>query len=301
MDLAFDPLDAGTLGDAFAFVRAANPFAQHTWGWDGGRFVDWRWGSNSRREAESPGWFARHGAVVSDGGDVAALAVSEEGRGDWCIITPFEAPALVDTILGRLIERSGDTGVSVTFSDDAEWLRRICGRRGLTEDPATGHEWEFDLESSVEPGVLPEGFSIGALGDDRDADYAGISGCLQRAFGHDRDARPVLRNLESNPMFRPDLSIVARSPGGGVAAYCRGTADPGSGVCGIDPVCTDPGFQRLGLGAEVVRACFRAQRRLGGRWCYIGSAPEPAPGTRLYRSLGPSAVTTMGTWSLPSG
>jgi len=35
-----------TLDDVIEFVGDANPFAQHNWGWDTGRFVDWRWGSN---------------------------------------------------------------------------------------------------------------------------------------------------------------------------------------------------------------------------------------------------------------
>ena len=97
-------------------------------------------------------------------------------------------------------------------------------------------------------------------------------------------------------MFRPELSVYVRSPEGTIVAYCRGTADPDNGVCGIDPVCTDPDFQRLGLGKAVVERCFANQRAVGGRFSYIGSLPEPAPGTFLYRSLGPRSRTDLSTW-----
>lgn len=30
------------LDEAVQFIRSANPFAQQTWGWDAGRFVDCR-------------------------------------------------------------------------------------------------------------------------------------------------------------------------------------------------------------------------------------------------------------------
>ena len=105
---------------------------------------------------------------------------------------------------------------------------------------------------------------------------------------------PVILLLDK--LFPP--RVIARSPEGRIAAYCRGTVDPDSGVCGIDPVVCHPDFQRMGLSKALVHTCFRTQRALGGRFSYIGSAPEPAPGTYLYRSLGPSSRTATRTWSL---
>ena len=74
-----------------------------------------------------------------------------------------------------------------------------------------------------------------------------------------------------------------------------------NGVCGIDPVCTHPDFQRLGLGRAVVQRCFANQRAVGGQFSYIGSQPEPAPGTFLYRSLGPKSRTVSSAWTYDFG
>ena len=176
----------------------------------------------------------------------------------------------------------------------------VFAEAGLTEAKATGHEWEYDLALLPDPAPVADGFTVETLADidDRAAIYAGISDCIGGAFGREADRSPTLRSLERNPLFRPELNVFARSPEGVVAAYCRGTVDPDSGVSGIDPVCTHPDFQRRGLGRAVVERCFANQRALGGRFSYIGSATEPAPGTFLYRSLGPSGRTTCSTWKL---
>ena len=298
MTIETEPLTDGRLDEAIAFMRSANPDAQATWGWDTGRFVDWRWGSNSLREAESPGWFRRHGTIVRRDGAIAAMVIAEEGGPDHCILTAAEDAGLVGDALDWLIADHSN-GLSLTCSDEAHWLHELLTRHGLEKAGAAGVEWEYDLTDGPAPTRSPDGFAITGLSPDRTSDYDGITRCLQRAFGGRTDLVPVLRSLESNPLFRPELSVVARSPDGTIAAYCRGTVDPDNGVCGIDPVATDPDFQGRGLGKAVVRACFATQRRLGGRRCFIGSAPEPAPGTYLYRSLGPVGVTTFSTWSVP--
>ena len=166
----------------------------------------------------------------------------------------------------------------------------------VVEEPApSGIEWEYDLDRLSAPPPVAEGFTIDSLVD---TDYAGVTECIQQGFGREMDYEPGLRSLESSPFFQPELSVIARSPDGRIAAYCRGTVDPGNGVCGIDPVVCHPDFQRMGLSTAAVHTCFRTQRALGGRFSYIGSAPEPAPGTYLYQSLGPSSRTVACTWSL---
>ena len=299
MRLTEEPLSDGNLSDVLSFVRASNPTAQQTWGWDGGRFVDWRWGSNTKAEAADPGWFAEHGRVFRSGGDIAALALAEYGGDEVCILTTAPNPEAVGAVIEALDARRSDGGVGLrlTVSESATWLVPVFERFGFIETPRTAIEWEYFLADMPDTVKLPEGFSVETLSDGRSDFYDGIAECIKRAFDTDRDVRATLVSLEANPMFRPDLSVFIRSPDGRVAAYCRGTVDPVNGISAIDPVCTHPDFGRMGLGKAVVQACFRAQRDLGGRFSYIGSAPEPAPSTSLYRSLGPSSRNDFSTWS----
>jgi len=283
-----------------AFVRESNPFAQRTWGWDTGRFMDWRFGGNTVRETETPGWFSQHCAVFRDGTLITAVTISEYGLQSVCIITTDEDPESIAEVLPWLMKHHGERGAGVILdtSDSADWLNIIVSDHGFTRESETGNEWEYDLTSVAETSQIPEGFTIEHLASDRSRDYDGIAECIKRAFNTDHDPRSALVSLEGNPMFKPELSVFARSSEGRVAAYCRGTVDPENGVCGIDPVCCHPDFQRMGLSKAVVQACFRTQRDLGGRFSYIGSAPEPAPGTYLYRSLGPSNRDIFSSWTV---
>lgn len=300
MSVISEPFSNEQLDEIIQFVRDANPFSQKTWGWETGRFIDWRWGGNTVREAAAPGWFSHAARVFRDGDTIQALTVREYGDDATAVITKGEDAAAVEHALEWLQADSGarELGLSFEISDSAEWLRSIFTAAGFNETLCTGHEWEYNLSEVGPASALPDGFTIESLGEDRAGDYAGIAACMGAAFNIDRDLRPALLSLEDSPFFRPELSVFARSPEGIVAAYCRGTVDPVNGICGIDPICTHPDFQKLGLGRAVVETCFHRQRDLGGRFSYIGSAPEPAPGTFLYRSLGPSHVTVCSEWSL---
>ena len=299
--LVEEPLTNECLTEVLEFVRDSNPTAQEIWGWDAGRFVDWRWGSNTKAEAASPGWFADHGRVFRSSGDVVALALAEYGGDEVCILTMTPDPTMVGTVIEAADGRRSDggAGLRLTVSESATWLTPMLEQRGFVETPRTAIEWQYRLTDIPDTSKLPAGFTIESLSRERSDVYAGIAECVRRAFDSDADVEATLRSLEANPMFRPDLSVFVRSPDGRVAAYCRGTVDPANGVSAIDPVCTHPDFGRMGLGTAVVQACLRAQRDLGGRFSYIGSAPDPAPSTNLYRSLGPSSRNDFSTWSRP--
>ncbi len=287
-----------TLDEVIQFIRDSNPASQHTWGWDTGRFVDWRWGSNIIRADGDPAWFGKACRIFSDGPRIRAVSVAEYGADAECILTRGEDPGVVAYVLGLLIDRHRARGIEIglEFANSAEWLREICREAGLSENKETGCEWEYDLGTVDTDVSLPDGFTMDSLGDSPDTDRRAIAECIELAFNTPRDLEGVLRNIESNPIFRPELSVFVRGPGGAVAAYCRGTVDPVNGVCGIDPICTHPDYQKLGLGKAVVRMTFARQRELGGKFTYIGSAPPPAPGTFLYRSLGPSELTIACEW-----
>jgi len=301
MRLAEESLTDDNLTEVFEFVRTSNPTPQEVWGWDAGRFVDWRWGSNTKAEAANPGWFAEHGRVFRLGGGVAALALAEYGGDEVCILTETPDREIVGSVIEALDARRSDggAGLRLTVSESATWLTPAFDQFGFVETPRTAIEWEYHLADVPAASKLPAGFTVETLSDERSDDYAGIAECIKRAFSSDADVQATLRSLEANPLFRPDLSVFIRSPEGGVAAYCRGTVDPVNGVSAIDPVCTHPDFGRMGLGKAVVQSCFRTQRDLGGRFSYIGSAPDPAPSTNLYRSLGPSGRNDFSTWSRP--
>lgn len=293
-------LTADNLGEVVGFFRRSNPYAQLTWGWDTGRFIDWHYGAISPSQQSADGWFSDHCQVFRDDSSIRAVFVAEYRGRDGCVITPGEDPTSVLRVLDWARQHRKDSGYALRFefSNSAEWLREIFAAAGFAQESDSGLEWEYNLDGVSVGAPVPSGFTVEDLTEDRADDLKGIADCIKKSFGSEWDVLSSLKNLRASPMFRPELNVFARSPNGRIAAYCRGTVDPNNGVCGVEPVCCHPDFQRLGLSKAIVQTCLERQRELGGRMSYIGSAPEPAPGTFLYRSLGPESVTVSSTWSL---
>ncbi|NNC75322.1 MAG: GNAT family N-acetyltransferase, partial [Acidimicrobiia bacterium] len=222
---------------------------------------------------------------------------AEVGREDHCILTASEDQSLVSAALEWLIGRRDGERLVLYPGDEAGWLHEVLVDHGFGKGAVAGLEWGYDIAATEMPNV-PEGFVVDALAGPED--YPGVDRCLEGAFGGDRNRIPVLESLASNPLFRPELSIVARDPDAGIVAYCRGTVDPDSGVAGIDPVATHPDFQGRGLGKAILKTCFANQRSLGGTESYIGSEPEGSQGSYLYRSLGPASKRSYSEWAKQS-
>ena len=297
MRITTQPLTDKHIDDAIRFLRSANPFAEHSWGWETGRFLDWRWGGNILRDRAEPGFFARNGTIIRRNNEIAALVVAEAGAEDHCVLTATDDAELFDAVLAWLLaKREGEPTIFYP-SDDAPWLHDVLAAHGFEKGDVKEMGWGYDLTQIDGPPPVPDAFVIDHVAGE--SDYPEIARCLHGAFGGEGDRLAVLRSLASNPGYRPELNVVARSADGRIASYCRGTVDPDSGVGSIDPVATHPDFQGNGLGRAIVLACFAAQARVGGREIYIGSGPEGSAGSRLYRKLGPVSKISYSEWSRP--
>ncbi len=292
--LRTQPLTDDLLDEVIEFMKAANPFVQYAWGWETGRFIDFRWSGNVVRDSAEPGFFERHCTLVRSNDELVALVIAEVGRDDHCVLTSAEDPETVEWAVQWLLERRHGQRLVLYPSDDAVWIHEVLTRHGLTKGEVAGLEWGYDLDEVPAPGE-PEGFVIDFVRGPED--HAGVARCLEGAFGGEFDRVQALESLATNPMYVPELSVVARAPNGDIAAYCRGTVEPGKGLSSIDPVATHPDYQRRGLGASVVVSCFAEQRRLGAAQSFIGSGPAGSAGSRLYRQLNPTSITSYSEWS----
>lgn len=298
MDATTQPLTDDQLDEAIEFLRSANPFAQHTWGWETGRFIDWRWGGNVLRAGDEPGFFARSGTVVRRNGEIAALLIAESGREDHCILNATDDSELFDSVLALLLaERKGQPTVFYP-SDEATWIHDVLVDHGFTQGDKEEVSWGYDLTQLADLPPAPDSFTIDHVSSE--SDYPEVAACLEGAFGDQGDAVAVLRSLAGNPWYVPELSVVARTADGRIASYCRGTVDGDSGMASIDPVATHPDFQGIGLGYAVVLACFAAQARMGGTESYIVSGPDGSAGSHLYRKLDPVSKVSHSEWSRSS-
>jgi ribosomal protein S18 acetylase RimI-like enzyme len=92
------------------------------------------------------------------------------------------------------------------------------------------------------------------------------------------------RNIQTAPLYRRDLDIVAVAPDGAVASFCTIWFDDVTRTAYFEPVGTTPAYQRRGLGKAVLCEGLRRLKRMGGTIAYVGGYTEAA--NALYASAG---------------
>jgi len=78
-----------------------------------------------------------------------------------------------------------------------------------------------------------------------------------------RDDPSWYRNIQTAPLYRRDLDLVAVAPDGAIAAFCTVWFDDVTRSAYLEPVATVPTHRRRGLGRAVATEGLRQARRLG--------------------------------------
>jgi len=160
-------------------------------------------------------------------------------------------------------------------------------RRGYRIQPGWGHHWRRDLEASIPDTLVPAGYTLRSMGTIEEHPAR----CLAswRAFHSDEPQHAYdndwswYQNLQSAPLYRRDLDIVAVAADGDIAAFSTIFYDDftRSAVCVV--VGTACGHWQRGLGKAVLLEGMRRLQRLGCTRVFATAHDEPADA--LYRSV----------------
>ena len=190
------------------------------------------------------------------------------------------------------------------FFDDVQ-RQEVALHLGYEKGDGFGHHWRRDLDTPIPEAAIPPGYTIRSMGalDEHPA----RSWASWRAFHSDEGDEHYdgdwswYQNIQSMPLYRRDLDIVAAAPEGKIAAFATIAYDDytRSAVCVL--VGTASEHWRKGLGKAVL---FESMRRLQKLGCtrVFATANEP-PADALYRSVMQSKLVT-NTWMkawLPKG
>jgi len=142
---------------------------------------------------------------------------------------------------------------------------------------------ERDTESIIVIGQnklnysLPEGFHVTSMADNYNAvQYERI---MRRGFTEDRDERVLPLSEISNidrqfkrPFVNLDLQIAITAPDNSFAAFCGIWHTKESPMVCIEPVVTDPTYQKRGLGKAVVYEALSRCAKLGATSAVVYSS-----------------------------
>jgi predicted N-acetyltransferase YhbS len=91
------------------------------------------------------------------------------------------------------------------------------------------------------------------------------------------------RNVQTAPLYRRDLDLVAVAPDGAIAAFCTIWFDDVTRSAYYEPVASLPSHQRRGLGKAVMIEGLRRLQRMGATTSFVGGHSQAA--NALYGSV----------------
>ncbi len=211
----------------------------------------------------------------------------------------FRSPDLEDEMLSHAETHHSHvrTLYVPVFSDDA-LRQQVLTRRGWRQQPGWGHHWQRELDAPIPDAPVGPEYTIRSMGtlDEHPA----RSWASWRAFHTDEPDENYdgdwswYQNIQSAPLYRRDLDIVAATPLGEIAAFCTIFYDDAtrSAVCVLVGTATE--HWRRGLGKAVMAEGMRRLQQMG---CTLVSATaNDPPANALYRSVMQTMEVT-DTWA----
>ncbi|RJP54925.1 MAG: GNAT family N-acetyltransferase [Anaerolineaceae bacterium] len=172
------------------------------------------------------------------------------------------------------------------FEDDTPRQEFAAGR-GFKRQPGGGHHYRRDLNSHIPEVPIPAGYVIRSMGGVDE--HPSRSWASWRAFHNDEPDSNYdgdwswFANLQSAPLYRRDLDVVAVAPDGNIAAFCTCFYDDytRSAVTVVVGVAAE--HWRRGLGKAVMTEGLKRLQQLGCTRVFSTAHEDPADA--LYRSV----------------
>lgn len=232
-------------------------------------------------------------------GDIAAV-LHPEGKGQaYLQIHPkYRTPELEEEMIVTAEKhlkhpnREGRQRILV-FADSKDGMRHdILKKHGYqkVDRPETSEVIHFfSLDNKIPEVKAPEGCTIRSLGQGLEL----LERCYASGLGfHNDDIHTARENrddpgwyhhIQSAPLYRRDLDIVAVTSDGAIAAFCTVWFDDVTRTAYFEPVATVPAHQRQGLGKAVLTEGLHRLKRMGAKLATVGGYSDAANG--LYFSV----------------
>jgi predicted N-acetyltransferase YhbS len=109
-----------------------------------------------------------------------------------------------------------------------------------------------------------------------------------------RDHSNWYHHIQSAPLYRRDLDIVALASDGSIASFCTIWFDDVTRTAYIEPVATVPALRKKGLGKAVIMEGLQRLKGMGCKMAFVGGYSEAA--NALYFSTMGSDYDVSEAW-----
>jgi len=230
-------------------------------------------------------------------GRIAAFVIIEGGFGEVHFSThpALRTPELEEEMLGvaeerlALVEADGSRKLTVWAPEQDELRQEVFRRHGYRKDDPPEYQWRRNLDVPIHDVPAPCGYTIRSLGDGLEL----LERCYASGLGfhegdikiavENRDDPTWYRNIQTAPLYRRDLDLVAIAPDGAIAAFCTIWFDDVTRSAYFEPVATVPAHQKRGLGKALLTEGLHRLQRMGATTAFVGGYSAAA--NALYRSV----------------
>ena len=261
-------------------------------GWNVARLDYWRWHliMNCRfcASVESSIFIWE----TEDGQIAAALNAIVQGEARLHIHPRFRSLQLQDEMLTQAEDalfttEDGTPFVYLPVDSDDSLLHETLISRGYKKNEGRSNKWRRDLEATILEVKIPAGYTIRSMGGPEE--HPARSWASWHAFHSDEPNENYdgdfswVHNIQSAPLYRRDLDVVAVAPNGDIASFCTIYYDDTtrSAVCVL--VGTAAEHWQRGLGKAVITEGMKRLQRLGCTRVFATAFDPPA--NALYGSV----------------
>ncbi len=230
-------------------------------------------------------------------GQIVGVVHPEHSMGTAYFEVDAEYGALKKAMLGYAerhlcVIKNGNKTLMIYVNDRDEAFQNLAIRVGYEKQ--SGYEAVSYLAIPNPPPeiTLPDGFRLKSLAEDND--LAKLTRVIYRGFNHgDEPPNDYIEErtfMQSAPSYKKELNVVVEAPGGNFACYCGMWYEPVHRIAYVEPVCTDPGFRRMGLASATVLEGIRRCGERGATGAYVGSILP------VYLSMGFRQIFNCSLW-----
>jgi mycothiol synthase len=173
--------------------------------------------------------------------------------------------------------------------EDDTLRQQILTEHGYKHEGWVETQHYRDLSLPIEDMPTPAVFTLRALGDGLEL----LERCYASGLGfhqgdikvavENRDDPTWYRNIQTAPLYRRDLDLVAVAPDGSIASFCTIWFDDVTRSAYFEPVATVPAYQRKGLSRALLTEGLKRLQKMGALQACVGGY-EPGPNA-LYESV----------------
>jgi GNAT superfamily N-acetyltransferase len=283
--------DYQRIRDFLCRVSLAND--RHVYSWPVMRLDYWRWHGilnlgDGNLEKDVTLW-------VTEDDQIAAVLNPDERRQVYLQVHPLyksydlEAEMVVyaEEHLRTPSRRGGQVIWIWTYQGDDQRQALLLSRGYSPIYDAEEHHWRRSLELPISDRSISEGYFLRSLGDV--SELPSRARASWRAFHPNEPEdkyhpdRLWYRNIQSAPLYRPELDLVVISPACEVAAFATIWYEAETRTGYFEPVGTVPEHQRRGLASAL---CYEGLRRLKQAGATLAIVAGGSPhANALYRSV----------------